>query len=457
MRLNHREADRFQHALQGGPITDAAIADLIERSRDLVAVGAYAGTPRPEFVGALRERLVNEAAALSRTETTPRAVATRTTRSTPSRANPLVVVIGRGLPRMVAGLTASLLAVGGVVGAASQSSLPGGALYPVRGLLDGVAVQLAGSQFDRGVTMLSQARDHVADSREMSSRGEDDPRLFVEALTSARTSVAAAQTALSTSFSENSSAQAPIQMVDFVVAISPQLEASRTELPGPALGSLAALQAELADVQVAWTTQLTACAPTCVSGADAQGLLDVLGLQDLSEIAPGSTPGPVKVDPVVDPDSSDGVLVPGAGVTGPAVEETSETPSSGSDGAGTSGAGSGGPPDTGAGNPADGSTGTKAAGVPGGGGAVDDDGVAGGTPTVSVPAVKGAPASVPLPSVTAGPAGVGVDLPKQNLGGVVLPGLGVSVPLAPTKSTSASTGPAATTTQRPVLRILPLN
>ena len=49
-----------------------------------------------------------------------------------------------GFPRLLAGAAASVVAVGAIVGVASRSAIPGSALYPVKGWLDAVAVQMAG-------------------------------------------------------------------------------------------------------------------------------------------------------------------------------------------------------------------------------------------------------------------------------------------------------------------------
>ena len=81
----------------------------------------------------------------------------------------MVFVIGKGL-RVIAGATASLLLIGAVLGVTSRSALPGGLLYPVKQSLNSAAVQLAGSDFDRGVTLLSQAQEHIGDARSLVER-----------------------------------------------------------------------------------------------------------------------------------------------------------------------------------------------------------------------------------------------------------------------------------------------
>ena len=91
-----------------------------------------------------------------------------------TRTAPVVVVVGRGLPRLLAGAAASALLVGGIVGAVSRGAVPGDALYPVKGWLDGVAVRLADNDFDRGRTYLCQAQGHISDARELSEPDRED-------------------------------------------------------------------------------------------------------------------------------------------------------------------------------------------------------------------------------------------------------------------------------------------
>ena len=62
MPVLNRSADRFQRALEGERVTDAQLAALVETGRHLVDLGSSGPSPDAEFVAALRERLLSEAA-----------------------------------------------------------------------------------------------------------------------------------------------------------------------------------------------------------------------------------------------------------------------------------------------------------------------------------------------------------------------------------------------------------
>src|SRR5690349_21405710 len=111
MPLINRSADRFQRALEGERFTDDELQRLLETSRRLASVGSSLGPgPDPAFVATLRERLATEAAALPAPSPSARGAAAA---RSATRSAPAVLVVGRGLPRMVAGATASALLVGG--------------------------------------------------------------------------------------------------------------------------------------------------------------------------------------------------------------------------------------------------------------------------------------------------------------------------------------------------------
>src|SRR5688572_3394476 len=166
MPVLNRSADRFQRALAGESVTDPRVAELVGTSRRLAAVGSRAAAPDAQFVAELRTRLMAEAATMP--APSPAAAGAAQARRAAARTAPVVFVVGRGLPRAVAGATASALLVGAVVGAVSRGTVPGDALYPVKGWLDGVAVRLADSDLDRGSTHLAQAQEHISDAREVS-------------------------------------------------------------------------------------------------------------------------------------------------------------------------------------------------------------------------------------------------------------------------------------------------
>ena len=263
MRLTNRAAERFQRALEGERVTDADLVGLLQTSRALSSVPLAGAAPREEFVLALRERLMAEAEQLP--SPSPAAAKAAAGRRAAARSAPVVVVVGRGFPRVLAGAAASVVAVGAIVGVASRSAVPGSALYPVKGWLDSVAVQMAGSDYDRGLTHLSQAQEHISDARALAEQSNVDPQEFVDVLRSAVSSVRSGQRDLNTSFDATGNPQALLAIRDFSARALPQVEALRPEVPAKALPVLGELQALLADAESASLRRLAACAPTCAT------------------------------------------------------------------------------------------------------------------------------------------------------------------------------------------------
>lgn len=393
MRLTNRQADRLQRALEGERVTDAQIAAFLETARALSSAHAVTPAPRQEFVDALRLRLMAEAQAMP--ARSPASVTTAHRQAASRRAasdqgpqpRAVVVLLGRGLPRLVAGATASVLAVGTVVGVVSREAIPGSALYPVKGWLDTVAVQLAGSAYDRGLTHLSQAQEHISDTRELSDQ-DAEPERFVESLDAASASVRSGHRELDAAFDETGSPQALLAMRDFTSRALPQVEALRSEVPAAALPALRRLQSLLQDAESSSVRRLAACAPSCVSLEELGAGPAVLPvLPSLSGGATATTPAGTTVGAVVVPDEP---------VTLPAPVDT---------------AGDGGVV-----------VGDQDAGV-----TVSTDGGAVTLPTVGV-TVPDATVEVTLPSASVSTDGAGVTLPGATVSGVVtLPGLGVTL------------------------------
>ena len=258
MPLINRSADRFQRALEGERITDDELDRLLETSRRLATVGSSLGPgPDPAFVATLRERLTAEAANLP-------AASTRARRTgNAAGPAPAVLVVGRGLPRMLAGATASALLVGGVVGLVSRGAVPGDTLYPVKGWLDGVAVRLADSDLDRGRTQLDQAQEHISDARDLADRPSPDSHDIDTALDAATGSVIGGQRSLDRAWSETHNPQALLEMRDFTARALPQVDALRTEVPAASLPALRRLESLLRQSEVATARRIAACGGGC--------------------------------------------------------------------------------------------------------------------------------------------------------------------------------------------------
>jgi hypothetical protein len=393
MLMTRRAADRLQRALEGEKVADPQTARLVRTAQAVGTLPTGAGTPRPEFVTALRERLEAEATTLPVAD---RATTRTRTEASPHRSGPVVLVVGRGMPRALAGVAASLVVVGAVVGVASRSAIPGSTLYPVKGWLDSVAVQMAGSDLDRGLTHLSQAQEHVSETRELADSNERDADGYVEALQKAVSDVRAGQRDLGRAFDRTGNPQALIAIRDFAARTKPQVEALRPEVPAEALPVLGELESLLADADAAALRQLAACAPTCVTLKPVGA-----GPSDLPSLS-----GATAVAPKAKQPAAGGVTVPGAPVT---------ADPDGSGAAPGVTAGSGG----------------LVVGGDNGGATLSTGGANLNGPSVSasVPGLPGVDATLPSASVSSD--GVQATVPDTTLGGITLPGVTatVSVPL----------------------------
>ena len=397
MPLINRSADRFQRALDGERGTDEELVALLETSRRLATVGASFG-PRPDaaFVATLRARLAAEAATMP--APSPAAARSAAAGRAAARSAPAVVVLGRGLPRLVAGATASALLVAGVVGVASRGTVPGDALYPVKGWLDGVAVRLADSDLDRGRTQLEQAQEHISDARELAGRADPDARDIDSALESAIDSVTAGQRSLDHAWSQTRDPQALLAMRDFTARALPQVGALRTEVPAESLPEVGRLEALLRQTQEATARRVAACGGSC-------------GQALTAGLAPSSLPSSVTTSrPASAPSTSAAtrtratVAVPGAPVTGGAGGSLpAPSVTSGTDGVVVGGGGNG----------ATLSTGGATVNLP--------------TLSATLP-LPSATATVPLPSATLGTGGVTATVPDTTLGPVTVPGVTISIP-----------------------------
>ncbi len=395
MAVLNRTADRFQRALDGERPSDAELAAFVETSRHLVGVGGIGPAPDPVFVTRLRDRLMAEAHTLP--TASPAGAKAAAARRAAARSAPVVVVVGRGLPRLLAGAVASALLVASVVGLASRTAVPGDVLYPVKGWIDGVAVRLADSDFDRGTTYLAQAQRHISDARELSGRSDPHPADVDVALEAAIGSVRRGQQSLDTAYATTANPQALLALRDFTARALPQIDALRTEAPPESLRLVDALEALLRDSQDATARRIAACGTPCRD----------IGLA--SSGGPATLPGSLPTTTTTAaPTVGSSITVPGTAVTGQPGGGGSSAPAPGV----TAGVAGGG------------------VGVGGGGAGVSSGGASAGLPTVSlsVPLLPSATATVPLPSASIGTGGVSATVPGATLGPITAPGIPITLP-----------------------------
>ena len=398
MPLLNRSADRFQRALEGERVADPQLEQLVRTSHRLAGAGTHVAGPDPDVVAALRTRLMAEAERMP--APSPTAAKAAAARRAAARTTPVVVVLGRGTPRLVAGVAASAVLVGGIVGAASRSAVPGQALYPVKSWLDGVQVRLADNDLDRGRTYLDQAQEHISDARDLAEHQSPHDNVDV-ALRAAITSVRRGQQSLDTAYATTGNPQALLSMRDFTARALPQVDVLRREVPQQASPLGAALEAGLLQSQQQTARRIAACGSPCSE------LASTIGPATLPSLTASAAPS----------GTSSSTRPSGAPTVVATVPRASATQSGSSAGGSLTG------PSASVG------VGGVTAGAGGGGVTAGTGGVGVGLPTVSatVP-LPSASATVPLPSATLGTGGVSATVPSSTLGPVTLPGVTLTLP-----------------------------
>ncbi len=318
MAIMTRTADLLQQAIEG-ETAHSRVRDLVATTTALRSVSIGYG-PDPDFVRDLGLRLQAEAAALPVRATVPRQQSSPGAHRQRRTPQPLVLLVGRGLPRALAGIAASALALGGVVGAASRSALPGQALYPVKQILDTAAVTLAGSSFDKGSTLLSQAQDHISEASQLSGTSSTSATDVNLALEAAIVDVTQAQEQLRTSFTETGNPQALLAIQDFSTRAIPQVEALRTRLPSGSLPLLATLRSLLGSVSTNAVQQLASC-QTCGSAAESA--------RQLQRQSPTADPGAL---PVLETGAATGTATGGGTAGSPGAGGATAPPAPGGSG-----------------------------------------------------------------------------------------------------------------------------
>jgi len=258
-----KRADLLERSIQGLPCTDQEVRGLIATAARIPALTSPACGPRDEFVSALGLQLRAGALALPARKV-GRAPSAPVARRPATK--PMVFVIGKGL-RIIAGATASLLLIGTVLAVTSRSALPGGLLYPVKQSLNSAAVQLAGSDLDRGVTLLSQAQEHIGDARSLVERdgARADPTSVDQSVLSANDAVIGGQQALLRAFDRTGNIRALISIQDFTVRAMPQLNALRPLVPAASKPDVDALIALLGRTRTTLALKIVKCGQRCAA------------------------------------------------------------------------------------------------------------------------------------------------------------------------------------------------
>ncbi|WP_076260467.1 DUF5667 domain-containing protein [Intrasporangium flavum] len=355
------DADLLQRALDGERVTEPGILELVAVVHAVTAVDQAALAPRREFVADLRARLLEDDGGLAapvvplggpsgdsptqpltptsapdgpgldaRGDASPEDTAPGTEPGTEpdgSSEGPgsgsggtvsVLRVAARPL-RYLAAAAAALLVVGGALGWASRSALPGDALYGVKQVLDRAAVQLSGSRFDQGLTYLAQAEQHIGEARDLVDRGAPAAGDVETALDLASDSTTRAQTLLLEAYRSDNRADALTELADFYARALPQVDALRSQVPAAALPSWQRLHDLLTQNRVAVLRELATCTACGDRATQARQLLSAIVTGTPSSSATTAIPQPSSGRPTTPAPPATVPRQPGGTVTVPGV------------------------------------------------------------------------------------------------------------------------------------------
>ncbi|GAB3885738.1 DUF5667 domain-containing protein [Terrabacter terrigena] len=278
------DGELLQRALDGERVTDPGILELVAVLHAVQAVDQARLAPRAEFVSDLRARLLADdpraivpvvpldpadGDTLSPTSTELEGPLESTSAQATQRATgpehngsggtvSVLRVAARPL-KFLAAAAAAVLVIGGALGFASRSAVPGDALYGVKQLLDRAAVQLSGSRYEQGLTYLAQAQEHIGEARNLIDRGQPSTHDLDTAYDSASDATRRAQTILLDIYRSEGRADALSELSDFYTRAIPQVDAMRPRVPADSLPSWQRLRDLLGAGQVATLREIASC------------------------------------------------------------------------------------------------------------------------------------------------------------------------------------------------------
>jgi Domain of unknown function (DUF5667) len=249
-----RAAEEFERVLSG--TADDAVAaryaelrDAVQQLRTLPEV-----TPRAEFVGDLRSRLMAAA------ETELVAVPKATLRAVPSLPEERT----KRRNRRIGTIAASLVVVGGTAGmaAAASGALPGETLYPIKRGIEQVTTAAHFGDAAQGRALLGQAATRLEEVRALQAEGNADPDVISQTMDAFRTAADSGSEKLFSSY-QSSGDQADITAVrDFTAAQMADVAAMSAGADTATNDLLVDAADTLADIDAQARNLCGACAPT---------------------------------------------------------------------------------------------------------------------------------------------------------------------------------------------------
>lgn len=320
------DGDLLQRALDGETVSEPGILELVAVLHAVQAVDQAGLAPRAEFVSELRARLLDDAgSAAPVVPLLPVAPDAGDGFGAPAEGGTVSVLRFAARPlKLVAAAAAAVLVIGGALGFASRSAVPGDALYGVKQLLDRAAIQLAGSRYDEGLTYLAQAQEHITEARELLDAGSPSTHDLDTAYDSATDATGRAQTILMEVYRTQQRADALTELSDFYTRAIPQVDAMRPRVPAGSLPAWQRLRDLLGAGEVATLRGLAACGACGDRATAARQLLAALAgagtpsSPGSGTSAPGTRPSGATASSPARPGatSAGGAVLPGVKVTG---------------------------------------------------------------------------------------------------------------------------------------------
>ncbi len=273
-----KRAEEFARAVDGP--TTRTVADEHRVFLELVAQlrSVHGPAMRPEFATDLRSRLLDAA---------PEALVETGRAHGRDAALVRFPVSPRRRTASVAATACLVVATGVGVAAASQSALPGDALYPLKRGIEQAELHFAGSQAARGGEYLDQASTRLSEVTELSLGHADDPTtpaLVTKTLNDFILESNAGGDALLSAYTGDQSAGSIARLREFTAESARQLEALTDNVPPDADQALADAASTLAHLD----QQAQAACPQCSS---LPSLQLSAALSDLQHASGGSTDG----------------------------------------------------------------------------------------------------------------------------------------------------------------------
>src|SRR3954454_14556323 len=251
-----RAAEEFDQVLSGtaDDAVAARYAELLEAVGQLRALPEV--TPRAEFVGDLRSRLMTAAA----TDLVGASPSTTTLRPVPSLPEERT----KRRNRRLGTIAASLVVVGGTAGmaAAASGALPGETLYPIKRGIEQVTTAAHFGDASQGRALLGQAATRLEEVRALQAEGNADPDVISQTMDAFRTAADSGSEKLFSSY-QSSGDQADITAVrDFTAAQMADVSAMSTGADTATNDLLVDAADTLADIDAQARNLCGACAPT---------------------------------------------------------------------------------------------------------------------------------------------------------------------------------------------------